>query len=70
LRAAALEEATAMASMLNDTRVIGTEATVEQTEVSEGLRIARYCALEEFVGLLFGVITVGWIVMSLARTVL
>ena len=59
-----------MASMLNDTRVIGTTATVEQTETSEGLRIARFCALEESLGLVFGVMTVGWIVMSLARLAL
>ena len=59
-----------MASMLNDTRVIGTSATVEQTEPSEGLRIARFCALEESLGLVFGVMTVGWIVMSLAKLAL
>ena len=59
-----------MASTLNETRVIGTTATVEQTEASEYLRIARFCALEEILGLVFGVMTVGWIVMSLASLAL
>ena len=59
-----------MASMLNDTRVISTTAPVEQTDTSEGLRIARFCALEESLGLVFGVMTVGWIVMSLAKLAL
>ena len=40
-----------MASTLNDTRVTGTTATVERTEASEYLRIARFCALEEILGL-------------------
>jgi hypothetical protein len=57
-----------MASTLNDTRAaISTLANVELIEPSEGLRIARFCALEEFLGLVFGVLTVGWIVISLAR---
>jgi hypothetical protein len=59
-----------MASTLNDTRVTGTTATVERTEPSEYLRIARFCALEEILGLVFGVMTVGWIVMSLASLAL
>ena len=56
-----------MASMLNDTRAISTTAKVRQTEPCEGLRIARFCALEELLGLVFGIMTVGWIVMSLAQ---
>lgn len=69
-----------MASTLNDTRVVstpaavdrteGAEALVEQTEASEGLRIARFCSLEEFLGLVFGVMTVCWIVGSMAKLVL
>ena len=59
-----------MASTLNDSRVIRT-ATVEQTEPSdEGLRIAQFCALEEFMGLVFGVMTVAWIVLSMAKLAL
>ena len=55
-----------MATTLNDARTIGTvAATVEQTEVSDGLRLARYCILDEMSGLVFGVLTVAWIVLSL-----
>ena len=56
-----------MASTLNDPRVISPPATVEQTEPSEGLRIAHFCALEEFLGLVFGVMTVAWIVQLIAN---
>ncbi|MFZ2059473.1 MAG: hypothetical protein WAU82_00535 [Candidatus Binatus sp.] len=59
-----------MASMFNDTTAISTTATVNQTEASEGLRIARYCALDELPGLVFGVMTVVWIVFSLAKLTL
>ncbi len=59
-----------MASTINEQLVISTAATVEKTEVGEGLRIARYCALEEFPGLVFGAMTVVWIVLSLARLAL
>jgi hypothetical protein len=50
--------------MINDVQAI-TPTTVEQTEVSEGRRFAHYCALEEMVGLVFGVMTVAYILMSL-----
>ena len=54
-----------MATTVNDARTIGAVATVEQTEVSDGLRLARYCILDEMSGLVFGVLTVTWIVLSL-----
>ena len=54
-----------MATTINDARAIGTVATVEQTEVSDGMRLARYCMLDEMSGLVFGVLTVAWIVLSL-----
>lgn len=55
-----------MATTLNDARTIGAAArTVEQTEVSDGMRLARYCILDEMSGLVFGVMTVAWIVLSL-----
>ena len=38
----------------------------DQTTASDGLRLAGYCALEENVGLAFGVMTVVYIVTSLA----
>jgi len=53
-----------MASMLNDARAIA-PTTVDETEISEGRRFAHYCALEEMVGLVFGVMTVAYILMSL-----
>ena len=59
-----------MASTINEQVVISTPATSEETQVSEGLRIARYCALEEVPGLVFGVMTVAYIVLSLARLAL
>jgi len=61
-----------MANDLFDARVVSApQVTVEHTEftsddVTEGLRLAHYCALEEFVGLAFCVITVAYIVMSFA----
>jgi hypothetical protein len=55
-----------MALTVNDARAIGTVATVEKTEVSDGLRLARYCTLDEMSGLVFGVLTLLWIALSLA----
>jgi len=54
-----------MATTVNDARAIGAAATVEKTEVSDGTRLARYCILDEMSGLVFGVLTVTWIVLSL-----
>jgi hypothetical protein len=59
-----------MASMLSDATAISTTARVERTEASEGLRIARYCALDELPGAVFGVMTVAWIVLSMAKLAL
>lgn len=39
---------------------------MDQTAGFNGLRLARYCTLEEVVGLAFGVMTVLYIVTSLA----
>ena len=41
--------------------------TRDSPEISEGLRIAGYRALEELPCLVFGVITIAYIVMSFAR---
>ena len=54
-----------MASMLNDAQAISTVATVRQTEVSDGMRLARYCILDEMPGLVFGIVTVAYIALSL-----
>ncbi|HEV2169964.1 MAG TPA: hypothetical protein VGR40_03395 [Candidatus Binatus sp.] len=55
-----------MATTVNDARAIGAVATVDKTEVSDGLRFARYCILDEMSGLILGVLTLAWIVLSLA----
>lgn len=59
-----------MARILNDARAISApQVTVEQTELApeatEALRFARYCALEESIGLAFGIVTVVYIVQLL-----
>ena len=36
-----------------------------QIEASEGMRLARFCRLEEALGLIFSVMTVAYIVLSL-----
>jgi hypothetical protein len=60
-----------MASTLNNAPAIGTPTAVEQTEASRGMRFAaHYCALEEMVGLVFGVMTVAYILLSLTRLTL
>jgi len=51
--------------MVNDAQAISTPVTVEQTELSDGMRIARYSALDELPGLIFGILTVVYIVLSL-----
>jgi hypothetical protein len=59
-----------MASTINEQLVISVPVKVEQTEALEGLPIARYRALEELPGLLFGIMTVAYIVTSFAKLVL
>jgi hypothetical protein len=54
-----------MATTVNDARAVGTVATVEKTEVSNGMRLARYCILDEMSGLVYAVLTLTWIVLSL-----
>ena len=53
-----------MASTLTDARAINTAATADQNETSEGMRLARFCTLEEALGLIFGVMTVAFLVLS------
>ena len=57
-----------MDATINATRVVETapQIAVEGTEVSEAMQTARHCMLEESLGLIFGVLTVGYIVLSLA----
>lgn len=55
-----------MASTLNE-QAISTQTTAEHAEVSDGMRLARYCELDELPGLIFGIMTIGYIVLSLIR---
>ena len=55
-----------MASMLNQAEVLRTSETVEQADLSEGVRLARGCGLDELPGLIFGLVTLGYIIQSLA----
>jgi hypothetical protein len=56
-----------MFSTLNETQAVDTAHTVEMTEMSNGVRFARYRTLEELPGLIFGLMTVAYIVLSLAQ---
>jgi hypothetical protein len=56
----------AMGSTINDTRAMDVPTPIEQAETSEGLRLARLYWLEEAIGLVFGLLTVGYILLSLA----
>jgi hypothetical protein len=58
-----------MASTLNQAEVLRTSERVEQATPSEGVRLARVCALDEVPGLVFGLMTLGYIVQSLAGLV-
>jgi hypothetical protein len=57
-----------MTATFNQTRPIEAVPSIQtrEQEVSEGTRLARYCTLEELPGLIFGAVTVGYIVLSLA----
>ena len=59
-----------MASTVNDAKAITLSSTPESVGFSEGLRIARYCALDELPGLDFGAMTLVYIVASLASLTL
>jgi len=59
-----------MFSNFDEAQAMNTPSTVEQTEMSDGVRFARYRMLEELPGLVFGLMTVVYLVTSLARLVL
>ena len=61
------KEVTYMASTLNDAQAIGTQMTAAPAEVSDGMQLARYCGLDELPGLIYGIMTIGYIVLSLIR---
>jgi hypothetical protein len=58
-----------MDSMLNQAEVLRTSDRVEQATPSEGMRLARACVLDELPGLVFGLVTLGYLVQSLTGLV-
>ena len=54
-----------MIATFKEMRLIAATATVQPAEVSAGMRLARYCWLEELPGLVFGILTLAYIVLSL-----
>ena len=54
-----------MASTIYDVRAITIPALQEPGKSAMALRLARFCAFEEYLGLIFGVMTAAYIVMSL-----
>jgi len=58
-----------MDTMISETRVAGVPVVVEQTEVSHGTRIARYCVLDELSGFVIGLLTLAYILSSFAGLV-
>jgi hypothetical protein len=64
------KEVNGMFSTLNETQAMETPSTLEKTEMTDGVRFARYLALEELPGLIFGLMTVAYVVLSLLRPAL
>jgi len=54
-----------MATTVNNARAVRAVATVEKTAVSDGMRLARYCTLDEMSGLVYAVLALTWIVTLL-----
>ncbi len=55
-----------MSSTTNELRVLQIPKAIGPSEVSEGLRIAHNCALDELPGLAFGILTAAYVVLALA----
>jgi hypothetical protein len=63
------KEVRSMALTLEQTEVVRARESVDRAEVQGATRLALYCALEELPGLIFGILTVSYVVMSLAGLV-
>ena len=59
-------EANALLPTSDQANATSALSAAAQTTGADGLRLARYCTLEELVGLVFGAMTVLYIVTSLA----
>jgi hypothetical protein len=58
-----------MTLILEQTDVVRTRESLGLAEVQGATRLARYSALEELPGLIFGILTVSYIVLSLTSLV-
>ena len=54
-----------MNTTINRTELAQRYEVIEQTAASDAARVANYAALSEFPGLLFGLVTLAYIVSSL-----
>jgi len=63
------KEVTSMALILEQTEVVRARENVDHAEAQESTRLALYCALDELPGLIFGILTVSYIILSLASLV-
>lgn len=59
-----------MVSNFDEAQAINAPSPVQQSEMSDGVRFARYRILEELPGLVFGLMTVMYVVTSIAGLVL
>jgi len=59
-----------MFSNFEEVETINAPSSLQQPEMSDGVRFARYRMLEELPGLIFGLMAVAYIIQSLTRLVL
>jgi len=55
-----------MTTNINTARLANVEQQAERPEPSDATRISQYSFLSEMPGLVFGALTLAWIVMSLS----
>jgi len=55
-----------MNTNIETARIASVERQAEQAEPSDATRISQYSFLSEMPGLVFGALTLAWIVMSLS----
>ncbi|HXW21476.1 MAG TPA: hypothetical protein VEK14_01045 [Rhodomicrobium sp.] len=54
-----------MGAVSSEVGLVGIDQAARQADNAEGLRYARSCFLDELPGAAFGIITLGYLVMSL-----
>jgi len=55
-----------MFSSFDEAHAINAQSQVQQSEMSDGVRFARYRMLEELPGLVFGLMALAYVALSLA----